>query len=163
MIQGSKSRRFKTGRRRAARREERTEVKMENGALREGIVYIIVGVMTTAIDYIVSNALYYLADMSSVPAQTISFIAAVLFAFVANKWWVFRSYTLAPKAVWKEFYSFVICRIATFLFSLAATFILVDLMGNEFFICKLLVSVVVMVLNYVFSKLLIFSHKKDGD
>lgn len=138
---------------------------MENGknALREGVAYIIVGVLTTAIDYIVSNALYYLFDMGSMVSQTVGFVAAVLFAFVANKWWVFQSYTLAPKELWKEFSSFVLCRIATFLFSLAATFVLVDMMKMEFFICKLLISGVVMVLNYVFSKVLIFAHKKDGN
>lgn len=140
--------------------KEVTRVKKANGALREGIAYLIVGVITTAIDYIVSNALFYLAHMTSVPAQTIGFNAAVLFAFIANKWWVFQSYTLNPREVWREFTSFVLCRIATFLFSLVAGFLLVDIMGKEFFICKILVSVVVMALNYVFSKILIFAHKK---
>ena len=53
-----------------------------------------------------------------------------------------------------------LCRIATFLFNLAALFIMVDLMKMEFFICKLLISVVVVVLNYVFSKILIFTGDK---
>ena len=59
----------------------------------------------------------------------------------------------------KEFVSFVACRIATFIFNLAALFIMVDLIGMEFFICKLLISVVVVILNYVFSKILIFAKK----
>ena len=66
---------------------------------------------------------------------------------------------MAPRAVWQEFVSFVLCRIATFLFNLAAIFIMVDLMKLEFFICKLAISVVVVILNYIFSKLLIF--RKD--
>ena len=41
-------------------------------------------------------------------------LAAVLFAFVTNKWWVFESHTLNPAKVWKEFVSFVLCRVATF-------------------------------------------------
>lgn len=127
--------------------------------LREGIAYLIFGVLTTAIDYVISNLLFYGIHMASVPAQTIAWIAAVLFAFVTNKWWVFGSHTLAPRAVWQEFVSFVLCRIATFLFNLAAIFIMVDLMKLEFFICKLAISVVVVILNYIFSKLLIF--RKD--
>lgn len=83
----------------------------------------------------------------------------MLFAFVTNKWWVFGSHTLEPRAVWGEFTSFVLCRIATFLFNLAAIFIMVDLLKMEFFICKLAISVVVVVLNYVLSKLVIFTHK----
>ena len=124
--------------------------------LREGIAYLIFGVLTTAIDYVISNLLFYGIHMASVPAQTIAWIAAVLFAFVTNKWWVFGSHTLAPRAVWQEFVSFVLCRIATFLFNLAAIFIMVDLMKLEFFICKLAISVVVVILNYIYRKLLIF-------
>lgn len=56
--------------------------------------------------------------------------------------------------------SFVLCRVATFLFNLAALFVMVDLMKMEFFLCKLLISVVVVVLNYVFSKILIFTNDK---
>ena len=60
----------------------------------------------------------------------------------------------------EEFVSFVLCRVATFLFNLAALFVMVDLMKMEFFLCKLLISVVVVILNYVFSKILIFTNDK---
>ena len=133
-----------------------------NDTLREGVAYLIFGVLTTVIDYAISNFLFYIVHMASIPAQTIAWIAAVLFAFVTNKWWVFNSRSLNPMEVWREFVSFVLCRVATFLFNLAALFILGDLMGMEFFICKLAISVVVVVLNYIFSKILIFSEKKDN-
>lgn len=134
-------------------------MKVKNDAVREGIAYLIFGVLTTAVDYVISNALFYACGMSSIPSQTIAWVAAVLFAFVTNKWWVFNSHTLKPSEVWKEFVSFVLCRVTTFLFNLAALFIMVDLLGMEFFICKLLIAVVVVVLNYVFSKILIFAKK----
>ena len=136
-------------------------MNMQKNAMREGIAYLIFGVLTTLVDYVISNALFYIAGMPSIQAQTIAWVAAVLFAFVTNKWWVFNSHTLIPSEVWKEFVSFVVCRIATFLFNLAALFVMVDLMKMEFFICKLLISVVVVILNYVFSKILIFAKKKD--
>ena len=138
-------------------------MEKKNRVLREGIAYLIFGVLTTAVDYIISNVLFYWTDMAAIPAQTIAWVAAVLFAFVTNKWWVFESHTLVPVEVWKEFVSFVACRVATFLFNLAALFIMVDLMGMEFFVCKLLISVVVVILNYVFSKILIFTKKKDKE
>ena len=121
---------------------------------------VLFGVLTTVIDYVISNLLYYIWKMDPVPAQTIAWVAAVLFAFVTNKWWVFESHTLNPGKVWREFVSFVLCRVATFLFNLAALFVMVDLMKMEFFLCKLLISVVVVVLNYVFSKILIFTNDK---
>ena len=122
-------------------------MKMQKSAVREGIAYLIFGVLTTVIDYVISNALFYVSGMSSVMSQTIGWVAAVLFAFVTNKWWVFESHTLVPAEVWKEFVSFVAC--------------MVDVMKMEFFVCKLLISVIVVILNYVFSKILIFTHKKD--
>ena len=134
-------------------------MKKSNHVMREGIAYLIFGVLTTAVDYIISNVLFYLTDMPTIPAQTIAWVAAVLFAFVTNKWWVFESHTLIPPEVWREFVSFVACRVATFIFNLAALFIMVDLLEMEFFICKLLISVVVVILNYVFSKILIFTKK----
>lgn len=134
--------------------------KKKSGLAREGIAYLIFGVLTTVIDYVISNLLYYIWKMDPVPAQTIAWVAAVLFAFVTNKWWVFESHTLNPGKVWREFVSFVLCRVATFLFNLAALFVMVDLMKMEFFLCKLLISVVVVVLNYVFSKILIFTNDK---
>ena len=134
----------------------------KNKAMREGVAYLIFGVLTTVIDYVISIVLFYWTKVPTLPAQTIAWIAAVVFAFVTNKWWVFESHTLVPSEVWKEFVSFIICRIATFVFNLAALFVMVDLMGMEFFFCKLLISVVVVVLNYVFSKILIFAKKKDN-
>lgn len=134
-------------------------MKNKNNVMREGIAYLIFGVLTTVIDYAISNALFYWTKVPTIPAQTIAWVAAVLFAFVTNKWWVFESHTLVPAEVWKEFVSFVACRVATFVFNLAALFIMVDLLGMEFFVCKLLISVVVVILNYVFSKILIFAKK----
>lgn len=138
-----------------------TGMQKGKDALREGIAYLIFGVLTTVIDYVISNALFYAGHMASVPAQSIGWIAAVVFAFVTNKWWVFKSHTLVPREVWREFVSFTMCRVATFLINLAAMFVMVDIFKMEFFICKLLISVVVVILNYVFSKILIFAHKND--
>ena len=63
-------------------------MNMQKNAMREGIAYLIFGVLTTLVDYVISNALFYIAGMPSIPAQTIAWVAAVLFAFVTNKWWV---------------------------------------------------------------------------
>lgn len=137
---------------------KRTEKKID---VREGVAYLIFGILTTVVDYLISNGLYYGFSVSSIVSQTAGWAAAVIFAFVTNKWWVFKSYTLKPLEVWREFQVFVACRVATLLFSLLAVWVLVDFLGMEFFIGKILISAVVVVLNYVFSKILIFT-KKDG-
>ena len=63
-----------------------------HGTVREGAAYLVFGVLTTLIDYVISNGLFYLAHMDPVPAQSIAWAAAVLFAFVTNKWWVWKPY-----------------------------------------------------------------------
>ena len=139
------------------------DTKGKQALLKEGGVYLIFGVLTTAVDYAISNYLFYMAGMGAVFSQTIAWIAAVLFAFVTNKWWVFHSRTLEPAAVWREFVSFVACRAATGIFTMIGMIVMVDgLRWNEFF-GKLVVSAVSLVLNYVLSKLFIFKRNADGE
>ena len=84
---------------------------------------------------------------------------AVLFAFVTNKLFVFGSLSLRPAQVWKEFVAFVACRVATGILTLIAMMVMVDGMGiqNDFF-CKVVVSVLSLVMNYVLSKWFIFKQ-----
>lgn len=123
---------------------------------RETISYLIFGVLTTLVDWIS----YWLMRQVSVDyriATVGSWAAAVLFAFVTNKLFVFRSMSLRPRKVWGEFVPFVACRLGTGLFTLVAMVVMVDGLGirQEMF-CKVVVSVISLVLNYVFSKWFIF-------
>ena len=124
------------------------------------ILYLFFGVCTTAVNIITYYLCAHPLHLSVVASTCIAWVISVLFAYITNKWWVFESHTLNPGKVWREFVSFVLCRVATFLFNLAALFVMVDLMKMEFFLCKLLISVVVVILNYVFSKILIFTNDK---
>ncbi|MCI8887345.1 MAG: GtrA family protein [Hungatella sp.] len=127
---------------------------------RESVTYIIFGVLTTAVDWIAYTILWALGADYRV-STALSWAAAVLFAFVTNKFIVFRSFNIQLKFLWKEFVSFVACRAATGVFTMAGMILMVDVLHwNEFF-GKLVVSAVSLVLNYILSKLFIF--KKDGD
>ena len=127
---------------------------------RESVTYIIFGVLTTAVDWIAYTILWALGADYRV-STALSWAAAVLFAFVTNKFIVFRSFNIQLKFLWKEFVSFVACRAATGVFTMAGMILMVDVLyWNEFF-GKLVVSAVSLVLNYILSKLFIF--KKDGD
>lgn len=128
---------------------------------RETVSYLIFGVLTTLVDWVSYWAMrqvevdYRLATIGS-------WAAAVLFAFVTNKLFVFNSWDLHPRKVWKEFSSFVICRVATGLFTLVAMIAMVSgLKISQDFICKIAVSVISLVLNYLLSKLFIFKDNKD--
>ena len=135
------------------------EKEKKTGLAREGITYLIFGVLTTVIDYAISNLLYYIWKMDPIPAQTIAWVAAVLFAFVTNKWWVFESKNLQLRAMMQEFVSFVSCRLFTGACDLLIMYVFVDCMGmNDLFI-KIASNVLVVILNYVASKLIIFRKK----
>ena len=133
---------------------------------RELIVYFIVGVMTTLVNWVCYAAGVELAGWSVAFANVIAWIAAVAFAFAANKIWVFRSYSWKPGFVLREAALFVSARILTGVLEMAGVPLLVSLgmdqtlLGVRGMLAKVAVSVIVLVLNYVFSKLIIF--KRDG-
>lgn len=128
-------------------------------ANRESVSYLIFGVLTTLVDW-VSYTVFWAVGMDYRASTALSWAAAVLFAFVTNKWFVFRSHDLHLKHLWKEFVSFVACRAATGVFTMVGMIIMVDFLHwNEFF-GKLMVSAVSLVLNYILSKLFIFTGNK---
>lgn len=125
---------------------------------RENVSYLIFGVLTTLADWI-SYRMMRLAGMDYRLATAGAWAVAVLFAFVTNKLFVFGSLSLRAAQVWKEFVAFVACRVATGILTLIAMMVMVDGIGiqNDFF-CKVVVSVLSLVMNYVLSKWFIFKQ-----
>lgn len=146
---------------------------------REIIAYLFWGVMTTLVSWL-SYALFELifhsvqgqlfgVALSIQLANVLSWICAVLFAYVTNKLWVFESKSWAAAVVWPELAKFISARAATGVLELVGVPLLVrlgldqTLFGREGFAAKILVSVVVIILNYVLSKLVVFRRKKPDD
>ena len=90
-----------------------------------------------------------------------SFVAAVLFAFVTNKIYVFQSKTLHPAKLFGELVSFVACRLFTGVITIAGMEIMVNGLEWPNVVGKIAVSAVSLVLNYVLSKLFIFKEKPE--
>lgn len=131
----------------------------------ETVSYLICGFLTTGVDFAVYGLLRK-GDLAGVGlAQALSWLAAVLFAYVVNKLVVFRNYNLRPSYLWKEAGAFLAARA----FSGAATWLLMVVMvklGGDRgllyeLICKFTSSLANMVLNYVFSKLWIFKKMPE--
>ena len=157
---------------------------------KEIIMYIIFGVMTTLVNWVVYTLLMKLFG-SAAESQTVLFtlfgrnittkvfyifianfvawVAGVLFAFVTNKLWVFESKSWRFGLVMKELWLFVLARLITGVLEwfgvplLWAIGLDQDLFGIDGFLAKIVVSVVVVILNYVFSKLIIFRKKDKTD
>lgn len=129
---------------------------------KEIINYLIVGVLTT----VVSLAVYYLCTATFLDADNsvqlqaanvISWICSVAFAYVTNRKYVFESKD--PHIV-KEAVKFTGSRVTTLLMDMAIMFVMVTLLHQNDKIAKLISQVVVIVTNYVMSKLLVFRKNK---
>ena len=129
----------------------------------ETISYVICGFLTTAVDF-VSYGIFRRAGMGVGVSQALSWLAAVLFAYVVNKWIVFRNYDLRPSHVVREAGSFVAARVFSGVVTWLLMVAMVKLGGDRGFLfelfCKFTSSLVNMVLNYIFSKLWIFGKKE---
>ena len=132
---------------------------------RELIVYFIVGVIVTGVDWVVYSVLVKYLDVPVTPANIAGWIAAVAAAFILNKRYVFLSTDYSAANLIREIWQFVAGR----LFSGAVTIALVPLLmavgvtgtvfGVKGFIAKALASIIGLVLNYIISKFIVFRKK----
>lgn len=120
------------------------------------ISYLFFGVMTTVVNYLVYLPVYNYFELSAAASNAVAWVAAVVFAYLTNKPFVFKSHDWSAKTVIPELTKFVSCRIASGLAETLILLVSVDLMGFDGNIWKLITSVLVVVLNYFASKFLIF-------
>ncbi len=130
---------------------------------KEIIRYLMVGVLTT----VVSLGVYYGLVLTILDptnpillqlANILSWIAAVTFAYFASRKFVFESHSTQIR---EEAVRFYMARVGTLLLDMLIMFVSVTLLYMNDKIAKLLVQVVVTVLNYVFSKFLVFGKAKE--
>ncbi|MBP3489047.1 MAG: GtrA family protein [Roseburia sp.] len=127
---------------------------------RELLLYGIFGVLTTLINIVVYSLCYERIGISNVASNVTAWILSVLFAFVTNKIWVFDSKSTELPVLLREAASFFGCRLATGLLDLAIMYVTVDVMAWNSMLMKCISNVIVIVVNYIASKLVIFAHKQ---
>lgn len=126
------------------------------GKYRDVIVYLFFGVLTTAVNYIIYLPCYNLLELSGSVSNAVAWMGAVAFAYLTNKPFVFQSHDWSAQAVIPELGRFLGCRLGSGVLETAIIFLTVDLLGWNGNAMKLLTSVLVVVLNYIGSKLLVF-------
>ena len=97
--------------------------------------------------------------MSNTLSNIVAWVLAVTFAYLTNKVWVFDSKSWDWQILRKEVPAFISCRLATGVMDLIIMFVCVDILGWHAMLMKLLSNVMVIILNYVFSKLVIFKKR----
>lgn len=124
------------------------------------LTYLFFGVLTTAVNYLIYLPCYNLLGWSAGMSNVLAWIVAVAFAFLTNKPFVFKSYDWSMNVVWPELTKFVGCRIGSGVLETAILFVCVDWLGLNGNVWKLITAVLVIVLNYIGSKFLVFKNKK---
>ena len=120
------------------------------------ITYLVFGVLTTVVNYVVYLPVYNVLGLSAAVSNAIAWVVAVAFAFLTNKPFVFKSSDWSAKTVVPELTKFVGCRVASGAAETLILLLVVDILGWNGNLWKLLVSVLVVIMNYFGSKLLVF-------
>lgn len=123
----------------------------------EIVSYLVFGVLTTLVDWVVYTSMRH-EGIDYRMATVVSWFVSVIFAYVTNKLFVFHNYSFRIKYLMKECMAFFTCRISTGIFNILAMMLLVSGMHMNEYLGKALIAVLVVILNYVGSKLFIF-HK----
>lgn len=142
---------------------------------KEIIMYLVMGVATTVVNWIVyalaislinTNLVIKDFDFDLLISNITAWIISVIFAYVTNKIFVFESHSWKLAFIAKEFALFVSARLITGVLEIVGLPFLVSLgldqtiFGIEGMVSKVLISVLVVILNYIFSKLIIFKKEK---
>ena len=125
----------------------------------EVITYLFFGVLSTIVNYIVYLPAYLLLGWSAALSNAVAWVVAVAFAYLTNKPFVFKSNDWSRKTVIPELTKFVSCRVASGVAETLILLVTVDVLNWNGTIWKLITSVLVVVLNYIGSKLVVFRNK----
>ena len=128
----------------------------------ELVSYLFFGGLTTVVNYSVYLPCYNYFGLSGALSNVISWVAAVIFAFLTNKPFVFKSHDWSMRVLVPELTKFVGFRAGSGVLETAIIYIAVDCLEWNGNITKIVTSVLVVILNYIASKLLVF-RKKRGD
>lgn len=127
---------------------------------RSFIAYAVFGVFTTIVNIVTYNVCYSILGISNTLSNVAAWILAVTFAYLTNKAWVFGSKSWKWEVLKKEVPAFISCRLATGVLDIVIMFICVDIMNLPAMLMKIISNVLVIILNYIFSKLVIFKKNR---
>ncbi|GKX28583.1 membrane protein [Vallitalea longa] len=122
--------------------------------------YVFIGGLTTLVNFTVFWLFTYLLNINLNIANVISIICAVIFAYVTNKIFVFRSKCDSTKEFLLEAFSFFSSRGVTMLIEVGGVYVLTSWLQIEAMISKVIISIIVLVLNYLFAQLLVFRKRE---
>ncbi len=133
--------------------------KIKNALNNEIIIYIIAGVLTTAVDWCITFLLSDGFNLSETLSNAIAVGSSIIFAYIINSRWVFKNRAERIKTELKQFVEFAGARVTSALIQVASIYIFVDRLSFNHLIIKALTTIFVLVFNYAVSKLWIFKNR----
>lgn len=127
----------------------------------EGINYLIFGFLAFVLNYVLFYVFETWMHIDYMIATALSWLITVVFAYWTNRTFVFKSKNTGGTNIFKEFCSFIGARIATELLELLLMYLMVDLAHINSNIAKLIAQAVVIISNYILSKIWIFKESKN--
>ena len=124
------------------------------------IAYGVFGVFTTIVNIVTYNVCYSRLGISNTLSNIAAWVLAVTFAYLTNKAWVFDSKSWKWEVLRREIPAFIGCRLATGILDIIIMYICVDVLKWPALLMKIASNVLVIILNYVFSKLVIFRKNR---
>lgn len=124
------------------------------------VVYLLFGVLTTAINYLVYLLLLNVLLLPGSLSNAIAWAVAVAFAFLTNKPFVFKSRDWSAKVVIPELIKFIGSRAGSGLAETVIIFLAVDVLEWNGNLWKIITSILVVVLNYISSRMFVFRSAK---
>ena len=128
---------------------------------KEGLLYLFFGGVTTLVSFFVFWLFEAVIALDPLLANLISWVIAVAVAYVTNRIWVFTAHAAGMKGISLEIFSFYMSRVATFLLEEAILLVFVTWLDLPSMPVKIAASVLVVLLNYVFSKIFVFRKARD--
>ena len=120
------------------------------------LLYGLFGVLTTLVNLLSFRAAEVWLHLPTVPATCLAWVLSVAFAYVTNRRWVFESREHSLRGILREIGSFTACRLMSGLMDVGIMYVCVDLLKLNSLLIKLLSNVLVVIVNYIASKLLVF-------
>lgn len=130
---------------------------------REVIMYIIFGVLTTLVNLVISFVLVGAFKIDGSIASAIGIVSSILFAYFTNRKWVFETKAKGFKENFNEFWKFIAGRLVTMILEQGGVMILYGVLNMPFTPVKLSLTIIVIVLNYIFSKFFAFNTNSDKE
>ena len=130
---------------------------------REMILYLVFGGLTTLVNIFSYFVLTDVGRINYLISTAVAWVLSVLFAYFTNRVWVFQSTAAGVPALLKEMGSFFACRLFSGAVDMAIMFLCVSILGLPDKLIKILANILVIILNYLFSKLFIVKRKEGQE